>query len=83
MYFDKANLYDRKNLKSQEFANDEWHKKDDELIADPTNILDASEPTLEWHTIPCKSSQTYSYSDESRSSSSLSDISDLVGVKEH
>ena len=82
-HFDEAHLYDRKDLKPQEFADDEWHKKDDELFADPTDILDASEPTPEWHTIPRKSSQTYPYSDESRSSSPLSDIPDPVGDQEH
>ena len=46
-YFDEAHFYDRKDLKSQEFADDEWYKKDDKLFADPTNILDTSKPTLE------------------------------------
>ncbi len=30
----------KKNLKSQDFADEEWYKEDDELIANPTDILD-------------------------------------------
>lgn len=30
----------------QEFTDVEWHKEDDMLFADPTDILDASEPIL-------------------------------------
>ena len=80
VYFDEAHHYNKKNLKSQEFANDEWQKEDDELFVDPTDILDTSEPTPEFNTIPCK---TYPYSNESCDSSPLSDIPDLVGDKEY
>ena len=83
VHFHEAHLYDKKDLKPQEFADDEWHKEDDELFADPTDIQDTSEPTPEWHTIPRKSSQTHPYSDESRGSSPLSDIPDSVGDEEH
>ena len=55
-HFNKAHLYDRNNLKLQKFPDNEWHKKDNELFADHTDILDISKPTPEWHTIPRKSS---------------------------
>ena len=80
MHFDEAHHYDKKDLKLQEFADDEWQKGDNELFADPTDILDASKPTPEFNTILNK---TYSYSDDLRGSSPLSDISDLAGDEEH
>lgn len=44
MHFDEIYHYDRKDLKAQNFANDEWHKEENELYADPIDILDVSEP---------------------------------------
>ena len=52
VHFDKTHRDDEKDLKSWEFANDEWQKEDDELFADPMNILDASESTHQFNTIP-------------------------------
>lgn len=50
LHFDEAHRYDKKDLKPQDFSDDEWHKEDDELFADPTDIWDASEPNLELDT---------------------------------
>ena len=72
--------YDKKDLKPQEFADDEWHREDDELFADP---MDASEPVPELNTIPQNNYGTHPYSDESRTSSLLSDIPYSVGDEEH
>ena len=55
-------------------------KKGDELFADPTDILDASELTHDFNTIPRK---TYPYFDESHGSSPLSNIPDPVGDKKN
>ena len=81
--FDKAYLYDRKDLKPQEFPDDKWNNEDDEFFVDPTDIRDASEPTPEWQSIPSKISKTYPYSDELCDSSPLSDIPDPMGDKEY
>lgn len=81
MHFYKAHCYDKKALKSQEFANNEWHKEDNKLFVDFTNILDTTEPSPEFNIIYCKNS--YPYPDESRSLSSLSNIPDPVKNKEH
>ena len=62
-------------MKPQEFTDDEWQKEDNELFTDLTEILDASKPTPEFNTISCK---TYPYSDESRDSSPVWNIPDLV-----
>lgn len=78
MHFDEAQYYDYNDRKSKKFANDEKHKKDDELFADFMNILDASKPTFEFNIIPCKSSKTYSYCYELRSLSSFSNISNTM-----
>ena len=83
VHFDEAHRYDKKDLKPQDFADDEWHKEDDELFADPTDIIDASEPFSEFSTIPQRSSETNPYFDNSRNSSPLSDIPDSVGDEEH
>ncbi len=66
----------------QDFAYDEWHKKHDELFADPTDILDVDEPTLELNSIFHKGFETNLYFEESCSSSSFSDIPDLVEDEE-
>ena len=63
--------------------DDEWHREDNELFADPTDILEANEPTSDSYTITQKSPETYLYSDESHQSSPLSDIPDSVGDNEH
>ncbi len=76
LHFDEAHHYDKKDLKPQDFADDEWNKEDDELFADPTDILDADKPILELNSIPHKGFETYPYTEESRASSPLSDISD-------
>ena len=83
VHFDKTHHYDSQDLKSQEFVDDEWYKKDDKLFVDPTDILDASKSILVFNIIPYKNNMTYPYPDESRGSSPLSDIPDLVGDKEH
>lgn len=83
MHFDKTNYYDRKDLKSKEFANDEWQKYDDKLFANPTNIIDANKPIFKFQIIPCKSSKTYHYSNESRSLSPLLDILDPLVDEEY
>ena len=80
MHFDEVHHYHKKDLKSQEFVDDEWQKEDNKLFADPTDVMDASEPTFKFNIILCK---TYPYSDELHGSSSLSDISDLVGDEEY
>ncbi len=81
LYFDRVHRYEKKDLKPEDFADDEWNKEDDELFADPTDIFDADEPILELNSIPHKGSETNFYSQESRSSSQLSDISDSGGDK--
>lgn len=70
MHFDKTHLYDKKDLRLQKFATDDRSKKDDELFADLMDILDTSEPFLEFGTILYKSSKNYPYFDESQSRSS-------------
>ena len=80
MYFDEVHYYDKKDLKSQKFGDDEWQKEDDELFADLTDIIDASEPTFKFNIILCK---TYPYFDKLYGSSSFSDISDLVRDEEY
>lgn len=83
MHFDEAHRYDKKDLKPQDFADNEWHKKDDELFADFTDILDASKPITELNSIPRKSFETYPYSEKSRASSPLLDIPDSVEDEGH
>ncbi len=75
LHFGEAHSYDKKDLKPQDFPDDEWHKEDDELFADPTDILDADEPIFELNSIPHKGFETNPYSEESRTSSPISDIS--------
>ncbi|MCJ1343422.1 hypothetical protein MMC31_001615, partial [Peltigera leucophlebia] len=58
------------------------HKEDDELFADHTDILDASESVPQLDIIR-KSYVTYPYFDESYASSPLSDIPDSVRDEEH
>ncbi len=82
LHFDEAYRYDKKDLKPQDFTDDEWHKEDDELFADPTDIVDADEPILELNSIPHKELETNPYSEESCTSSPLSDIPDSVGDEE-
>ena len=82
LHFDEAHRYDKKDLKPQDFADDEWHKEDDELFADPTDILDADEPILELNSIPHKGFETNPYFEESRASSTLSDIPDSLKDEE-
>lgn len=77
VHFDKANCYDRKDLKPKDFADDEWHKKDDKLLPDATDILDASKRICQFDTIQ-KIYEAYLYSIESCASSPFLDISDLV-----
>ena len=74
MHFDAIHHYDRKDLKPQDFANDKWHKEDNELFADPINIFDVSKPISPLVTTR-KIYETYPYSDELRISSLFSDIS--------
>ena len=83
MYFDQAYHYDKKNLKLADFADNKWHKKDDKLFADPTNIIDASKSFFKLSTIPQRSSETNPYFDNLYNSSLFSNIPDLVGDKEH
>lgn len=45
VHFDEAHRYDRKDLMPEDFANNEWHETDDELFADPSDILDANTNT--------------------------------------
>ncbi len=82
VHCDKAHHYDRMDLQPQNFADNEWHKEDDELFANPTDILDASEPIPQLDTTQ-KIYETYPYSDEFCISSLLSDIPDLVGGEKH
>ena len=79
MYFDETYRYDKKNLNSQKFADEERQKENDEPFVDPINILNASKPTPKFNTILYK---VYLYSNESRNSSPLSDIPDWIGDKE-
>ncbi len=69
LHFDEGHPYDKKDLKPQDFADDEWNKEDDELFADPTDILDADEPILELNSILHKGFETNPYSEESHASS--------------
>lgn len=78
MYSDKTHHYNRKDLKPEEFTDNEWHNKDDELFANSTDILYASKPISEWNNISSKSFKTYLYSNELCGSSPLLDISNLV-----
>ena len=67
-------------MNPQEFADDRWQKEDNELFADPTDMLDTSESTPEFNTIPGK---TYPYFDELYDSSPLSNIADPLGDKKY
>ncbi len=78
LHFDEAHRYYEKDPKAQDVADEEWYKKDDELFADLTDILDADEPIFELNSIPHKGFETNPYREESRASSTLSDISDSV-----
>lgn len=78
MYFDKAHHYDKKDFQPHDFADNQWDKEDDELFADPINIVDVIEPMPEYTTIRW---ERYN-AEESRSSSPLSDIPDLLGDQE-
>ena len=82
VYFDEIYRYNRKDLKPQDFADDEWHKKDDELFADPTDSFAISKPISQLDTTQ-KIYETYPYFDEFRTSSPFSDIPDLMGDKKH
>ncbi len=44
VHFNEAHRYDRKDLKPQAFADDKWQKEDNELFADPIDILATSKP---------------------------------------
>ena len=81
-HFDKAHCYYKGELKSQNFADNEWSKDDDELFADLTDIIDANEPILELNSISDKAFEKNLYYEESRLSSLLSDIPDLLGHEE-
>ena len=80
MYFDEAHRYDKKDLKSQEFANNMWYKKDNKLFADLTNILGISKPTLEYNII---SHKTYLYFDKLYSLSLFLEIPDSAGDEKY
>ena len=73
---------DKKDLKPQDFADDEWHKEDDKLFADPTDILDANESNLELNSILHKGFETNLQSEELYASSLFSDIPGSVGDEE-
>ncbi len=64
VHYDEANRYYKKDLIFQDFAYNEWHKEDDELFADCTDILDASEAIFDLKMIPEKGFEMYPYSDE-------------------
>ncbi len=81
-HFDEAHCYYKGELKSQNFADNEWSKDDDELFADLTDIIDANEPILELNSISDKAFEKNLYYEESRLSSLLSDIPDLLGHEE-
>ena len=83
VHFDEVHYYDKKDIKPKEFADDEWHKEDDELFANLRNILDTSKAIPDFNIILCKSFETYPYSNESRSLSSFLDIPYPVEDKEH
>lgn len=80
VHFDEAHCYDQEHLKLQNFADNQWYKKDDEPFADVTDILDTSIPIPELNTILHKS--FFSYPDKLFGSSPFSDIRDLVGDEE-
>lgn len=80
MHFDEAHCYDEKDLKLQNFADNQGYKKDDELFADLTDILDTSIPIPELNTILHKS--FFFYPDKLLGSSPLSDFRDLVEDEE-
>ena len=69
-------------MKSQNFADNESSKDDDELFADLTDIIDANELILELNSISDKVFEKNLYYEESRLSSLLSDIPDLLGHEE-
>lgn len=58
-------------------TNNKWHKENNELFADLTDILNASKPISPFNTIQ-KSYKTYVYFDESHLLSPLSNISNSV-----
>lgn len=82
MHFVKSHRYDTKDPKPQNFANNKWHNKDDELFADATYFLDSSKSVTQPNTTQ-RSYETPSYSIESRISSPFLDISDLMSAKKH
>ena len=51
IHFDEAYYFNKKDLKSQEFADNEWYKEDDKFFTYPTDILDANKPISEYNTI--------------------------------
>ncbi len=61
LHFDEVHCYDKKDLKPQDFADDEWQKEDDELFAGLTHILDADELILKLNSIPHQGFETYPY----------------------
>lgn len=84
VYFDEAHCYDKgDHLNPKNFADNGWHKIDDELCADPINIINISKPVPEFTTIFQKSPKICPYFDELRSSLSFSEVPNSVGDKIH
>lgn len=71
----------KKYLKSQSFADDKWHEKDNELFFDFTYILDINMPILDIDIIPCWN--LFLHLNLLGNLSRFSDISDKVGDEEH
>lgn len=42
VYFDKTHRYNKKNLIPEDFVNNKWHKTDNKLFADPSDILNTN-----------------------------------------
>ena len=76
LHADKGHCYYKRELKPKDFAEDEWHKEDDELVADPKDILNADESILQLNGILHEGFETNLYSEESHASSPLLDIPD-------
>lgn len=82
MHFDEAYYYNRKYLKLQDFADNRWHKEDNKLFANSTDILDTSKPISQLNTTQ-KIYKTYPYSNRFCILLFLSNIPDFVKDEKH
>ena len=80
-HFNNAYCNDKINLTTQDFADYNWHKADDELFVDSQDIFHAGQPIRELNNIPHWNLKTYPNFEELHTSSFRSDIPNLVKDK--